>query len=106
MATSQWVPYEDAWHYVDATGAEVKDQKIDLDNNHNHYYIDENGVMVTNSWKQIENDWYYFGSDGKAITKKWYNIDGDDYYFTSGGKMAYDAVVPGGHVGSDGKKTR
>jgi mannosyl-glycoprotein endo-beta-N-acetylglucosaminidase len=106
MAKKEWVPEDETWHYVDANGEEVKDQMIDLDSKTKHYYLDENGIMLTNSWKEVEGQWYYFKADGSAVTRQWYNIDGDDYYFTSSGKMAYDALVPGGHVGPDGKKTK
>lgn len=107
MATNQWLPVEDKWHYVDANGLEMKGTLLDLSNSSQLYYVDSEGNMVANGWAEWEGEKYYFQADGTAVKGKWYNIDGDDYYFLRSGKMATNASCPGGgHVGPDGKRTK
>ena len=73
------------------------------------YYVDANGAMVTNQWIQVENEdsygdddpdyfWYYFQSNGKAYKAptsgktSFKNINGKKYAFDDEGKMLYGWV--------------
>lgn len=66
------------------------------------YYVNENGVMITNTWKYINNSrwnesgWRYFGANGKAYTNGWKQINDVWYHFT-------DSVMDIGWVEIDGK---
>ena len=73
------------------------DQLIEDDDD--YYYVDINGVMVTNQWVAIENEdagdddepdrnWYYFQANGKALT----NGDNDNVSLKTinGKKYAFD----------------
>ena len=50
---------------------------------------DEDGYLVTDSWRKNGNDWYYLGEDGR-ITR---NTKVDEYYLDSDGKMVRNAWV-------------
>ena len=74
-----------------------------------YYYVDTNGVMVTNQWVAIENEdageddepghyWYYFQANGRAMTNgnnsrvALKTINGKRYAFDYGGRMRYGRV--------------
>ena len=111
----EWKKSGDNWFWLDSEegGAMATDKLIDDDDN--TYYVDANGVMVTNTWVKVVNEdqddeddpaeyrYYYMQSNGKAykdkgtsdsLSKK--TIDGKKYAFDEDGKMLY------GWVGEDG----
>jgi mannan endo-1,4-beta-mannosidase len=51
------------------------------------YYVDAEGMKVTNAWKQIEGKWYYFKQDGTVKTGWFKDANGKSYYFESNGVM-------------------
>ena len=59
----------------------------------NTYYMDSNGILVTDKWMKFQESgsseykWYYFGSSGKAIMDNWSKINNKWYYFDSNGEM-------------------
>ena len=74
-----------------------------------YYYVDTNGVMVTNQWVAIENEdageddepdhyWYYFQANGRAMTNgnndrvALKTINGKKYAFDDEGRMLYGWV--------------
>ena len=84
MVYGQWVLDNGAYYYIDYDGAMVVNQLID-----DTYYVNERGVMITNSWRQIQDDpwtaeshWFYFGSNGQAYEDGWKTIDGVRYHFS------------------------
>ena len=100
-AAEGWTMSNNAWTYLDAKGNKVRDEwRKGADNlwrylNYkgemaistwvdDEYYVDSNGIMVSNQWvktkPQYESDaedvWFYFGSSGKAAKDGWKKIDG------------------------------
>ena len=107
----EWKKSGDNWFWLDSEegGAMATDKLIDDDNN--TYYVDGNGVMVTNTWVKVVNEdqdedddpaeyrYYYMQSNGKAYkagtssnTTKFKTIDGKKYAFDEDGKMLYGWV--------------
>ena len=103
-----WRRSNDNYYYLNEDGIMAKDTLIKDDTVGATYYVDENGVRVTNAWKEIPNDeqvqvgsentedtpevlYYYFGSAGKAYTagneKKVREINGKYYMFNEEGQM-------------------
>ncbi|MBQ6857398.1 MAG: cell wall-binding protein, partial [Lachnospiraceae bacterium] len=89
-AAEGWAMQNNSWVYLDRNGNKVKDEwKKGADNlwrylnskgemaistwADDEYYVDSNGIMVTNKWVKTtpkwdnteEAVWYYFGSTGK-----------------------------------------
>ncbi len=103
-----WRRSGDNYYYLNEDGIMARDTLIKDDTVDATYYVDENGVRVTNAWKEIPNDegaqvgsentedtpevlFYYFGSAGKAYTagneKKVREINGSYYMFNEEGQM-------------------
>ena len=103
-----WRRSNDNYYYLDEDGIMAKDALIKDDTVNATYYVDENGVRLTNTWKEIPNEegaqvgsqntddtpevlYYYFGSAGKAYTagseKKVREINGHYYMFNEEGQM-------------------
>lgn len=67
------------------------------------WYEGEDGLYITNQWKQVWDNWYYFGEDGESLQNTWAEIDGKWYYFDNWSIMLHDTTTPDGYnVGSDG----
>ena len=96
-----WRRSGDNYYYLNEDGIMARDTLVKDDTVGATYYVDENGVRVTNAWKEIPNDegaqvgsentedtpevlYYYFGSAGKAYTagneKKVREINGKLYF--------------------------
>ena len=111
-AAEGWAMQNNSWVYLDKNGNKVKDEwKKGADNLWRYlnskgemaistwadeeYYVDSNGIMVTNKWvkttpKWNDNEaavWYYFGSSGKMVEDGWKKIDGKSYLFDNDGVM-------------------
>ena len=105
----EWKKSGNNWYWLDSeeNGAMATDKLIEDDDN--IYYVDANGVMVTNTWVKVVNEdqdddddpaeyhYYYMQSSGKAykgngdnVSKK--TIDGKRYAFDDEGKMLYGWV--------------
>ena len=138
FAAQGWVEEDGSWYYYDKDGNKVEDQwkksgdnwfwldseeggamatdKI-IDDNDDTYYVDGNGVMVTNTWVKVLNEdqddeddpaeyhYYYMQSNGKAYKDKSTNgsltkkvIDGKRYAFDEDGKMLYGWVAEDGDM--------
>ena len=103
-----WRRSGDNYYYLNEDGIMAKDTLIKDDTVDATYYVDENGVRITNAWKEIPSDegaqvgsentedtpevlYYYFGSAGKAYTagneKKVRDINGKYYMFNEEGQM-------------------
>ena len=107
----EWKKSGDNWFYLDSEegGAMATDKLIE--DGDDTYYVDANGVMVTNTWVKVVNEdqdedddpaeyrYYYMQSNGKAYkagtssnTTKFKTIDGKKYAFDEDGKMLYGWV--------------
>ena len=107
----EWKKSGDNWFWLDSEegGALATDKLIEDDDD--IYYVDGNGVMVTNTWVKVVNEdqdedddpaeyrYYYMQSNGKAYkagtssnTTKFKTIDGKKYAFDEDGKMLYGWV--------------
>ena len=104
-----WRRSNDNYYYLNEEGIMARDTLVKDDNIDAVYYVDENGVRVTNQWKELPNDegaqvgsentddtpsslFYYFGSSGKAYDagtedKKIREVDGKYYMFNGDGQM-------------------
>ena len=103
-----WRRSGDNYYYLDDDGIMARDTLVIDDTIDATYYVDENGVRITNAWKELPNDegaqvgsensddtpevlYYYFGSSGKAYTagneKKVREINGNYYMFNEEGQM-------------------
>ena len=141
FAAQGWVEEDGSWYYYDKDGNKVEDQwkksgdnwfwldseeggamatdKI-IDDNDDTYYVDGNGVMVTNTWVKVVNEdqddeddpaeyhYYYMQSNGKAYKDKSTNgsltkkvIDGKRYAFDEDGIMLYGWVDEDGTMVND-----
>ena len=138
FAAQGWVEEDGTWYYYDKDGNRVEDEwkksgdnwfwldseeggamatdKI-IDDNDDTYYVDGNGVMVTNTWVKVVNEdqddddpaeyrYYYMQSNGKAykgsgdkVSKK--TIDGKQYAFDEDGIMLYGWVDEDGTMVND-----
>ncbi|HIT63290.1 MAG TPA: cell wall-binding protein [Candidatus Ventrimonas merdavium] len=111
----EWKKSGDNWYWLDSeeNGAMAVDKLIEDDDD--TYYVDSNGVMVTNTWVKVVNEdqdddddpaeyhYYYMQSNGKAykgngdnVSKK--TIDGKRYAFDEDGKMLYGWVTDDGDL--------
>ena len=73
------------------------------------YIKDESGktVVVTNDWVQKSGKWYYAGDDGILLSNEWKKIDDDEYYFKDQCDMAVNEFVDGiYYVDENGKKVK
>ena len=105
----EWRKSGDNWFWLDSEegGAMATDKLVDDDDD--TYYVDANGVMVTNTWVKVVNEdqdddedpaeyhYYYMQSNGKAYkgtsdTIKKRTIDGKQYAFDDEGVMVYSWV--------------
>ena len=108
---NEWKKSGDNWFYLDGEeGGAMATDKIVVDDKDNTYYVDGNGVMVTNTWVKVVNEdqdddddpaeyrYYYMQSSGKAYKAsnnsnvQFKTIDGKRYAFDEDGKMLYGWV--------------
>ena len=107
QATNAWAASNGQWFYLGDNGKLVVNTVVSDDNN-NKYYVDSDGAMVTNGWRQLSTDdgdavWYYFGADGKALTGRSDRlskkvIDGKTYAFDENGAMLTGFVKQNGET--------
>ena len=109
----EWKKSGDNWYWLDSEegGAMAVDKLVEDDDD--TYYVDGNGVMVTNTWVKVVNEdqdddddpaeyhYYYMQSNGKtykgngtSVSKK--TIDGKRYAFDEDGVMLYGWVTETG----------
>ncbi|MBE5971587.1 MAG: cell wall-binding protein [Lachnoclostridium sp.] len=127
-AAEGWTMSNNAWTYLDAKGNKVRDEwRKGADNlwrylNYkgemaistwvdDEYYVDSNGIMVSNQWvktkpqydSNAEDVWFYFGSSGKMAKDGWKKIDGKNYLFDDEGAMQTGWTEDGlYYLGEDG----
>lgn len=93
-----WHKNDDAtWSFINSDSTYFKGW---LNENSTWYYLDENGIMKT-GWIKNLDKWYYLREDGSMVTG-WIKVSDKWYYLNNDGSMAYNTVVSGYSLGSDG----
>lgn len=107
MENGQWAYYENGYrvtndwrisgdggyYYLGSNGYMVTNSFIDYER-----YVDSDGKMVTDGWRQINGKWYYFDGNGKTITNHSRQINGLWYYFDYDGAMMTGWVEDGDNL--------
>lgn len=113
FAEGNWAEENGGWTYYNDNGERVISQLLELDGN--YYFMDQEGLMVSNQWVSIDNEdagqedepekhWYYFQANGKAYRRsdstssgvtRTKEIDGKKYAFDEAGRMLYGWVSEG-----------
>lgn len=113
FAEAGWAEENGGWAYYNDNGERLANQILEIDEN--YYYMNQDGVMVSNQWVSIDNEnagqedepqkfYYYFQGNGKAYTRsentpsgltRTKEIDGKKYAFDSEGRMLYGWVSEG-----------
>ncbi|MBQ2205300.1 MAG: hypothetical protein II411_05350 [Lachnospiraceae bacterium] len=73
------------------------------------YISDETGnsKIVTGDWVFDDNKWYYADEDGVLLSNEWKTIDNEEYYFKDQCDMAVNEFVDGTYyVDENGKKVK
>ncbi|MBR5268673.1 MAG: hypothetical protein IKU20_10855 [Lachnospiraceae bacterium] len=116
ITKGDWL-YDEAtgdWYFYDEEGILVQKSLVD---NTGLFYVNEDGVMVTDEWVQDEKHWYYATSSGQLATDKWvctWDYDDEEhkeekywYFFKKSGKMMRNDFKTDKHgsyyLGNDGK---
>lgn len=93
LVVNEWKKGADnLWRYLDSSGRMAVNTWVD-----NEYYVDENGIMVSGGWRELESgnyydddrdtSWYYFQDNGKIVRDTWKKINNKWYHFDSYGAM-------------------
>ena len=64
------------------------------------YFMNESGIMQT-GWQLVNNKWYYLNASGDMATG-WKYVNNKWYYLNENGDMAYNTVIDGYRLDSDG----
>ena len=113
--TTGWVQAGSAWKYIESSGTGVVESWKEIDGkryyfdasgnmmtntiiqDHGEYYfVNEDGVMVKNEWKELSNSsngkgWYYFGPTGQAYRNANTRLTINDFVTINGVKYAFDS---------------
>jgi glucan-binding YG repeat protein len=118
---NQWVKVNGIWQYNDSMGNPIRNNWFYDRNDGKNYYLYANGNMAT-GWLPYNGNWYYLGYDGARKTGwqiyngAWYYLDLDGkmktgwimdsdgryYYLNPNGDMAYNTIIGGYKLGSNG----
>ncbi len=74
---------DNEWRWLGSNGVMAVNSFVDGE----QYYVNENGLILTKTWKQVDNYWYYFDEKGKKVTAKWLKLNNKHYYFDEEGRM-------------------
>lgn len=84
-----WKQIQGKWYYFDQDGNRLHSTI------YKGYAFDQDGVMVENSWTNLDNQWYYADSSGRLALNTWKKINGSWYYFDQTGSMLSNTAVDG-----------
>ena len=84
-----WKQIQGKWYYFDQDGNRLHSTI------YKGYAFDQDGVMVENSWTNLDNQWYYADSSGRLAQNTWKKINGSWYYFDQTGSMLSNTAVDG-----------
>lgn len=90
------------WYYMNSDGIMMSNCWIK--DNDKWYHFNENGAMQT-GWSYIDNNWYYLEQSG-AMKTGWINDKGTWYYCNERGEMLHNTFVNGYYLGDNGAWTR
>lgn len=112
-----WLFDNSKWYFLDSNGVMKTGWILDK----KHWYFLKNSGEMTTGWVLDQNNWYYLSSTGKmstgwildngkwyflqnsgAMVKGWKEINGAWYYFYPNGEMAFNTIVNGYMIGSNG----
>ncbi len=85
----KWKQIQGKWYYFDQDGNRLHSTI------YKGYAFDQDGVMVENSWTNLDNQWYYADSSGRLALNTWKKINGSWYYFDQTGSMLSNTAVDG-----------
>ena len=84
-----WKQIQGKWYYFDQDGNRLHSTI------YKGYAFDQDGVMIENSWTQLDNQWYYADPSGRLALNTWKKINGSWYYFDQTGSMLSNTAVDG-----------
>ncbi|MBX5324901.1 N-acetylmuramoyl-L-alanine amidase [Streptococcus cristatus] len=84
-----WKQIQGKWYYFDQDGNRLHSTV------YKGYAFDQDGVMVENSWTNLDNQWYYADPSGRLAQSTWKKINGSWYYFDQTGRMLSNTSVDG-----------
>ena len=84
-----WKQIQGKWYYFDQDGNRLHSTV------YKGYAFNQDGVMVENSWTNLDNQWYYADSSGRLAQNTWKKINGSWYYFDQTGSMLSNTSVDG-----------
>lgn len=84
-----WKQIQGKWYYFDQDGNRLHSTV------YKGYAFDQDGVMVENSWTNLDNQWYYADPSGRLAQNTWKKINGSWYYFDQTGRMLSNTSVDG-----------
>lgn len=82
-----WKQIQGKWYYFDQDGNRLHSTV------YKGYAFDQDGVMVENSWTNLDNQWYYADPSGRLAQNTWKKINGSWYYFDQPGRMLSNTSV-------------
>ena len=91
-------PASGLWYYMDANGVMMSNGWIK--DNATWYYLTESGAMKT-GWLNDRGTWYYLQANG-AMKTGWLNDRGTWYYLNASGAMLANTTVDGYVLGANG----
>lgn len=91
-----WKQIQGKWYYFDQDGNRLHSTI------YKGYAFDQDGVMVENSWTNLDNQWYYADSSGRLAQNTWKKINGSWYYFDQTGSMLSNTRIDGYFLGQSG----
>ena len=93
-----WLNDNGTWYYLEPSGAMKTGWLLD---GSTWYYLQSNGAMQT-GWLNDNGTWYYLESSGAMKTGWYQDVTGTWYYSYFDGAMAYDTVIDGYTLDSNG----
>ncbi|MBO6134276.1 MAG: hypothetical protein J6O09_00650 [Lachnospiraceae bacterium] len=91
MAVNTLVSDETGTYYVNEEGIKISEEWAVVDDK--SYYFDKDGVALKDTWESIDDKWYAFDKDGVMITNSWKEgDDGAKYYLDKDGHMLMDTL--------------
>ena len=76
-----WTYTSGTWYYLDANGVKLTN-KWEQDKSLNWFYLKEDGAMATNKWAQDGSKrWFYLGTEGAMATNKWAQDNSKKWFY-------------------------
>lgn len=89
---------DDKWRYIAEDGTMAVNRWVD-----DEYYVDGQGLITSNGFLLINNNWYYFDRNGKKVVDKWQQVNGKWYYLNEEGLLLKGWILEDRYyIGDDG----